>query len=387
MIKIKRKKSNIIKSNNEIDVILKKIVLENSLSDINNVNKIIKNIKKQKEWETMIYLLFFKACEYSKNKKVLSKIFSQIKKFNINILNNFRQTPLEVALGELHKIAVEFLIENDADIELNILDKKINLIISFLRNQKLYIDHNTKNNNDKNKRINEIINILKVFVKNYYYLNIYEEYRDTTALLYAIMLRNKKLVQFLIEEGGADVNLGNSNNVTPILYCGQHGDFNTFKYLVKTEKSFDITSTNDTNRKNILHYILKNESIEDAYKMIEFLITNRKNTFSNKINDKNKNGETPIYNILNWDNFTNNHKKLLSILINNGLDISIDENAFIKALDAKIEELKKEINNDKLNLEEQFFDKNDKIEIEISIEEKNKKINALTSIKKFLVKN
>ena len=383
MIKIKKNNEPIIYINYDV---VSKIVLEKSISDINNVNKILKEIKKQKQSKNLIYSLFFNACRYSKNQKVFKKISSQIKNFDFNIKDAYYSTPLEIALKELNKTAIHFLLENDANIDVPISKvnktETKNLIIDFLERQNLIFNLDTTIKN-KNKIINELIEVLKIFVKNHYNLNIYEEYRDTTLLVEAVKFKNKKLVKYIIENGGADIFLGGTKNVTPILSCSRFGNYETFIYLIKLEKIVDLTLSKDADKRNILHYILLNTDVKEACKMIQFLIKNKKDIFKEKIKEKDKNGVPPIFGILSWNDFTNDHKKLLDILLKNSPELISDE--FLKKLELSIDDSYNELYEIKEKINKLKDDNSDKKLELMKLEEcVNKRINTLLDIKYFL---
>jgi len=380
MIEIKKNNEPTIYINHDV---VSKIVWEKSLSDINNVNKILREIKKQKQSKNLIYSLFFNTCRYSKNPKVFKKISSQIKNFDFNVKDAYYSTPLEIALKELNKTAILFLLENDADIDvpisnINKLQTK-NLIIDFIEKQYLLFNQDTTIKN-KNKIINELIEVLKIFVKNYYNLNIYEEYRDTTLLVEAVKFKNKKLVKYIIEKGGADIFLGRTKNITPILSCSRFGNYETFIYLIKLEKIVDLTLSKDADKRNILHYILLNTNVKEAYKMIQFLIKNKKDIFKEKIKEKDKRGVPPIFEILSWSDFTDEHKKLLYTLLKNNPELI--SNDFLTQLKLSIDDSYNELYEIKEKINKLKDDNsNKKLELMELEEYVNKRINTLLDIK------
>ncbi|MCK5706478.1 MAG: ankyrin repeat domain-containing protein [Candidatus Aureabacteria bacterium] len=144
-----------------------------------------------------------------------------------------------------------------------------------------------------------------------YNINEQDENGDT-SLHHALLSQNKELIKALVHKG-ANVNVSNNVQITPIFIAlmgfGKTPDIDTVQLLIDHGAELNITNSFGYYP---IRYVLKDENIE----IVELLIENGAN-----VNAKYIDGRTHLFHAIQ-----NNQKKIVELLIEKGADVNIVDN-------------------------------------------------------------
>ena len=213
--------------------------------------------------------------------------------------------------------------------------------------------------NEKKGKIIEILRKIKDMPKNAYNLNIQDKENGNTALHYACLKNNNKIIQYLLEFN-SDPNIKNNDRQTPLHIAAKEGYIEICKILIDKGALLNIY---DSNKKTPIHYACENnysELIKYFYDIFiemdtdEKICDNLKNNkeinllFKNYFQKEEKKGKNK--NLLNnhfssKTNILKNNNESLYYLINNKKNKSSDKIIKTKAKKSKLINIKNKNEN------------------------------------------